>query len=334
MTSALEIALKKLNKPKELTPEERNLYLRASLDLKRSATAHIKIAVVTALSKERAAMAAMLDELEDWPFPGTTHLQCEIGKVRSLINDRVHHILLTQVLEMGNNSAAVTATQLISDFPNITDILMVGIAGAIPNPTFPEKHVRLGDIVVSKGLGVIQYDLVKLESAGKSTRRGHAPAPSARLQAAVDMLDARRIRGERPWELHLGRVHSLKIFARPSEDHDVLYANGGVRVPHPVDPDRQPNKPQIHYGTIGSANILLRDPGVRDALRDDLGIIAVEMEGSGIADASWAYGIGGYLLIRGACDYCDKYKNDLWQGYAAAVAAAYARALIEVLPGP
>jgi nucleoside phosphorylase len=51
------------------------------------------------------------------------------------------------------------------------------------------------------------------------------------------------------------------------------------------------------------------------------------MEGSGIADATWNAG-QHYLVIRGICDYCDGKKDGVWQGYAAAVAAAYARAVI------
>ena len=54
------------------------------------------------------------------------------------------------------------------------------------------------------------------------------------------------------------------------------------------------------------------------------------MEGSGTADAAWSSG-RDYLVIRGICDYCDTHKNDDWQHYAALVAAAYARALIENL---
>jgi len=51
------------------------------------------------------------------------------------------------------------------------------------------------------------------------------------------------------------------------------------------------------------------------------------MEGSGIADAAWTAG-QQYFIVRGICDYCDEKKNDIWQGYAAVVAAAYTRALI------
>jgi hypothetical protein len=74
--------------------------------------------------------------------------------------------------------------------------------------------------------------------------------------------------------------------------------------------------------------VLLKDPEIRDALRDKFGVRAIEMEGSGIADGTWTAGLG-YIIIRGISDYCDQHKNDVWQGYAAVAAAGYARALIE-----
>jgi hypothetical protein len=37
------------------------------------------------------------------------------------------------------------------------------------------------------------------------------------------------------------------------------------------------------------------------------------------------------LVIRGICDYADSYKNKLWQQYAAATAAAYAKLLLGVV---
>jgi hypothetical protein len=59
--------------------------------------------------------------------------------------------------------------------------------------------------------------------------------------------------------------------------------------------------------------------------------MAVEMEGSGVADATWDLS-AGYFIIRGICDYCDANKTDIWQDYAAIVAAGYTRALLESLP--
>jgi nucleoside phosphorylase len=70
---------------------------------------------------------------------------------------------------------------------------------------------------------------------------------------------------------------------------------------------------------------------MRDKLRDDFGIKAIEMEGSGITDTTWNHE-AGYLVVRGICDYCDPGNNNDWQQYAAVVAAAFTRALIESMP--
>ena len=61
------------------------------------------------------------------------------------------------------------------------------------------------------------------------------------------------------------------------------------------------------------------------------GVRAVEMEASGLQNAAWAQGRDAFV-VRGICDYCDNHKNDTWQNYAALVAAAYARALVEAMP--
>ncbi|OAA71141.1 hypothetical protein ISF_01692 [Cordyceps fumosorosea ARSEF 2679] len=37
-------------------------------------------------------------------------------------------------------------------------------------------------------------------------------------------------------------------------------------------------------------------------------------------------------VIRGVCDYGDEHKNKQWQPYAAAVAAAYAKAVLARIP--
>jgi len=84
--------------------------------------------------------------------------------------------------------------------------------------------------------------------------------------------------------------------------------------------------PRIHYGTIGSANEVIKDSETRDRLRKDLGILCVEMEAAGLMDEF------SCLVIRGICDYADSHKNKRWQPYAAATAAAYAKELLSIIP--
>jgi nucleoside phosphorylase len=39
------------------------------------------------------------------------------------------------------------------------------------------------------------------------------------------------------------------------------------------------------------------------------------------------------LVIRGICDYADSHKNDQWQRYASATAAAYTKEHLAYMPG-
>ncbi|EED12227.1 kinesin light chain, putative [Talaromyces stipitatus ATCC 10500] len=80
--------------------------------------------------------------------------------------------------------------------------------------------------------------------------------------------------------------------------------------------------PLVYYGVIVSANQLVRDSQLRNWLSHDLGAYCVEMEAVGL--------MNNYpcLVICGICDYADSHKNKEWQGYASAVAVAYARELL------
>ncbi|KAL2814582.1 hypothetical protein BJX63DRAFT_431237, partial [Aspergillus granulosus] len=82
----------------------------------------------------------------------------------------------------------------------------------------------------------------------------------------------------------------------------------------------------IHYGAIASGNQVMRSGTARDKIAQQLDVICFEMEAAGLMD------VLPCLPIRGICDYSDSHKSKEWQKYAAAVAAAYARELLEELP--
>lgn len=291
-----------------------------------------KFGIVTALPKEFAAMRVMFEESSEYPVAADPN-DYVLGTIPARDGSGVHLVALTLLKAMGNNSAAAAAAHLLRSFPNIEDVLMVGIAGGIPLPNNPEEHLRLGDVVVSNQSGVIQYD--NLQKGLDTIKLRDVPTkPSARMTGRAGMLEADRLSGHYPWEQYLSRGEHLENGRRPSEETDQLYLwkEGKPQLTvHPNDASRKKNRPKIHYGRIGAANTLLKDPELRDQLHRDLRLIAVEMEGSGIADATWNAG-QQYLLVRGICDYCDPKKNDIWQGYAAVAAASYARALIESIP--
>jgi ankyrin repeat protein len=69
----------------------------------------------------------------------------------------------------------------------------------------------------------------------------------------------------------------------------------------------------------------MKDGKTRDDIAQRLSALCFEMEAAGMMDNLQC------LPIRGICDYSDSHKNKDWQDYAAAVAAAYARELLEGL---
>jgi hypothetical protein len=70
----------------------------------------------------------------------------------------------------------------------------------------------------------------------------------------------------------------------------------------------------------------MRNGKERDEIARRHSALCFEMEAAGMMDNVQC------LPIRGICDYSDSHKDKVWQDYAAATAAAYARELLEVIP--
>ncbi|NEP02517.1 MAG: 5'-methylthioadenosine/S-adenosylhomocysteine nucleosidase [Symploca sp. SIO2E9] len=300
-----------------------------SKDIERKPT----IGIVTALPEEYAAVKKLLENIHKNSFPrqggGQQYL---LGDVST--NNQGKHTVVLCMASMGNNIAAIRASLLLNDFPDIKSVIMVGIAGGIPHSEKPDDHVRLGDIVISNEKGVIQYDFDK-ETITENIHRHPPRPPSASLIEGVRLLQVEELEGEKPWLKFIDQALLPQGQQRPSSKTDILVSstNPDQMVEHPQDPKRKNGELRVFIAPIASANKLLKNPIKRDQLRDKFGVKAVEMEGSGIADTSWNYEIG-YLVVRGICDYCDSKKNDDWRSYAAAIAAAYTRALLESMPAP
>jgi nucleoside phosphorylase len=255
-----------------------------------------------------------------------------------------HNVVITSLPTgaYGNVSAATVGIQLLSSFHAIRLGFMVGIGGGVPSS---HADIRLGDIVVSQPTdtsgGVIQYDLGKALSSGQFKRTGMLNRPPKVLLTALATLQAHHLTED---SQIVGFVSNLQAkmatrkaakFTRPTQedclfqaeyDHVVsdtcMNCDRSRLVPRPP---REHQEPVIHYGLIGSANQVVKDGRRRDQLARDLGICCVEMEAAGLMNDFPC------LVIRGICDYADSHKNKEWQGYAAAVAAAYAKELLLVV---
>ncbi|KAK4184020.1 vegetative incompatibility protein HET-E-1 [Podospora australis] len=241
----------------------------------------------------------------------------------------------------GTNNAASVVSHMRRSFPSIRAGLMVGIGGGVP---LGKADVRLGDVVVSEQ--VIQYDFGKTEAAGTFKRTGTAVRPPQALLTAVARLRAdHEIEASRIQETlseMLERHPRLKDYAYSLSlpdrvfhgTYDHVNASGSANDDCELcdetqwiqRPPRESSVPNIHYGIIASGNQVMKRGETRDKIAQELGAICFEMEAAGLMDSFPC------LVIRGICDYCDSHKNQGWQKYAAATAAAYAKELLSVLP--
>ncbi|TQW06747.1 phosphorylase superfamily protein [Cordyceps javanica] len=86
------------------------------------------------------------------------------------------------------------------------------------------------------------------------------------------------------------------------------------------------SEPTLFIGCLGSGNTVMKSAEDRDRISADHGIIAFEMEGTGVWDEIPC------IVVKGICDFSDSHKNKSWQDYTAATAAAAGRALLERYP--
>ncbi|KAF7158691.1 hypothetical protein CNMCM6106_005481 [Aspergillus hiratsukae] len=294
---------------------------------------------ICALPLEMAAAKLMLDAIHpSLPLPSTDQNTYILGNIGE------HNIVIACLPSgaYGTISAATVAMQLLSSFHSIRFGLMVGIGGGVPSG---HADIRLGDIVVSQPAdtsgGVIQYDLGKALSGGQFQRTGMLNRPPKILLTALAALQAHHLTEDSRIVEFISNIQvktprRAANFARPSQEdclYQADYEHGASNTCIDCDrsklilrPSRGHEEPVIHYGLIASANQVVKDGRRRDQLAQGLGVYCVEMEAAGLMNDFPC------LVIRGICDYADSHKNKEWQGYAAAVAAAYAKELLLVVP--
>lgn len=296
---------------------------------------------ICALPLEMAAAQVLLDEVhDDLPVQPNDHNAYTLGSIGK------HNVVIACLPygQYGTTSATAVAEQLLSSFRDIRFGLMVGIGGGVPNE---EADIRLGDVVVSKPTnthgGVVQFDYGKALNGGEFQRTGMLSPPPQILLTALSKLQANHIMGRKRFLDFLAEIErkipkQASPLARPTQedrlyraDHD--HVDPGSKTCYDCDetktvprPLRDSNQPMVHYGLIGSSNQVVRDSQLRDQLGRELDLYCVEMEAAGLMNNYQC------LVIRGICDYSDSHKNKEWQGYAAAVAAAYAKEVLSVTP--
>ncbi|KAH7248199.1 nucleoside phosphorylase domain-containing protein [Fusarium solani] len=303
-----------------------------------------RVGWICPLEVEQIAAMLMLDEEhESLPQLPADHNVYKLGSINN------HNVVIAGLHQPGNCPAATVIAQMRMTFPNLRYGLLVGIGGGVPVET-DDGTIRLGHVVVSKPTsihsGAVKYDHGRAREGHFERTGALAPPPAALLNAAQSLAVQRAMVDCDPvWEdtqrMQTSR-RSLPRFKFPGVANDHLYQSDyihqragasceeggcdpGQRIERPID-DGDESFVVVHRGTIASGELVVKDAKLRDSLAQQYGLLCFEMEAAGaLADFPC-------IVIRGISDYCDSHKNDRWHGYAAAVAAAYARRLFFHMP--
>ncbi len=263
------------------------------------------------------------------------------------------HYIVIAVLPQGRyglSSATSVAKDMLRSFPHVRIGLMVGIGGGAPSP---RHDIRLGDIVVGTPCGgnggVLQYDFGKTIQDQSFQMTGYLNQPPSVFLTALNGIKTEHERKGHQLDEAVNRIlektpRLQRGYKRPDSNSDRLYKSRVIHPPHDDlscsttcrdDPSslilrsertEYEDNPAIHYGLIASANQLMKDALVRDNLAAEKDVLCFEMEAAGLMNQFPC------LVIRGICDYADSHKNNEWRGYAAMVAAAYAKQLLLRMP--
>ncbi|KAH8812294.1 hypothetical protein F5884DRAFT_855596 [Xylogone sp. PMI_703] len=295
---------------------------------------HYEIGIVCALWKELLAVRALFD------FTHSELKTAEEDPNRYCLGRIKDYNVVAAGLpsnDYGTNSATNVASHLIRSFPAVKFCLVVGIGGGVPSI---RNDIRLGDIVV--GTHVIQYDMGKHIQNSTFKMTGNMQRPPTFLSSAINVIASDPIlsfsSASNPLLEDINRIITMRPEYRfPGVDEDKLFKADYL---HEKDEptcenctgaqrkrkDRPHNGPRVIYGLIASGNQVVRDAILRDRLWKENNVLCFEMEAAGVMKTTRC------LVIRGICDYSDSHKSNLWQEYASATAAAYAKFFISHIP--
>ncbi|KAF2102629.1 purine and uridine phosphorylase, partial [Rhizodiscina lignyota] len=295
-----------------------------------------QIGWVSALPLELEAAKRMLDEEHENKIPQSRHDH----NVYTLGRIGPHNVVLVCLPSgrMGTNSAAAVGRDMISTFPALRFILMVGIGGGVPSEM---ADVRLGDVVVGRPQqgygGVVQYDFGKARP-DRFEHTGHLNAPPSILLSAISKLQADKTNTTNEFAKYLSPSIHTRDEAGPDLLFEASYNHENVEEDHcescstqrlvKRNERRVGEKTIIHYGLIASGNEVMRSGVERDRINKEFhgGVLCFEMEAAGLMNNFPC------LVVRGICDYSDSHKTKNWQKFAAATAAAHATRLLLLVP--
>nr|CAH7752919.1 unnamed protein product [Callosobruchus chinensis] len=322
------------------------------------------IAIITAQYAEKLAVDAMMEDKETfvrYTTVGPTSPTGDSGRPRfgesnvyTLGTIGAHRIVSTKLPAVGHTREATTAagnttTRLLGTFQKVEYVFLVGVGGGVPHYTDYNKHVRLGDVVVScpgKDRNVYVY----CESAICSDKgfdfetKSYKPSNlilqeiAQQLKAAADSDPM----ATPPWMNYLrDGLNTLSAqtesdFRPPSAETDKLYMSIGERdlieVAHPTPQDSSVKRlegcPRIHLSPVASGRQVVRDDRLRQQFASKVGALAFDCEVDPVIESILGNCKESFVCVRGIADYKDGTRRKEWQPYAALAAASVMKAVV------
>ncbi|RAH53836.1 hypothetical protein BO85DRAFT_504047 [Aspergillus piperis CBS 112811] len=289
--------------------------------------AHFTIAIICPLPLEAEVAIPLFDTVYD------RTVYEKYGPVR---NDPNHYtlgrigcynVVLAHMGGCGKAESSSVASNIKQSYPGIELALLIGICGGVPyrtdvGPTQRRRDVFLGDVIISSA--IIQYDLGKRlphRFVRKNTSESNLGRASLQIGSFMTCLESRHGDLSKDQQGHLQTIQGSKDVPYPGIKSVILFkAEYKHRVrclcisdasgdPSVVDRRRvdSDGAPYIHIGRLASGDTVMCSAKDRDKIPSARKFLVLRWKGPA-------------------------HKNDTWQYYAAASAAACMRALLDQNP--
>ncbi|XP_029166241.1 uncharacterized protein LOC114937063 isoform X4 [Nylanderia fulva] len=317
------------------------------------------IAIITAQYCEKLAVDSMIENKETF----VRYTTVGESNVYTLGNIGAHRIVCTKLPTVGHTREAMTAagnttTRLLGTFQKVDFVFLVGVGGGVPHYTDYNKHVRLGDVVVSHPTPYNnKYTYIYCESA-KMNENGnyhfetkeYCPPNLGLQEIAATLKKEAENETFPPWQTYTKEGlenlinQSEHDFNAPPPESDKLYMVIGERdvieVSHPIAPQDSMNKKRtdgysrIHLAPVASGRQIARDDQLRQKFASRFGALAFDAEMDAVVESILGNCRENFVVIRGIADYKDGTRIKEWQPYASLTAASVMKAIICAMDPP
>ncbi|XP_076296389.1 uncharacterized protein LOC143216814 isoform X3 [Lasioglossum baleicum] len=316
------------------------------------------IAIITAQYCEKLAVDSMIENKETY----VRYTTVGESNVYTLGNIGAHRIVCTKLPTVGHTREAMTAagnttTRLLGTFQKVDYVFLIGIGGGVPHYTDYNKHVRLGDVVIShptpnnKKYIYVYCESAKMNESGNYhfETKEYCPPNLCLQEIAANLKEQSENEENPPWQAYL--KDGLDIlsnqtehdFKAPPPESDKLYMAIGERdvieVAHPTAPSDATNKrtdgcPRIHLVPVASGRQIARDDQLRQKFAARFGALAFDAEMDAVVESILGNCRESFAVIRGISDYKDGSRIKEWQPYASLAAASVMKSIICAMDPP